>query len=249
MERTILVTGGAKGVGAAIVERLAASGHDVVFTYRSSAAEADALAARIADAHPGRRIEARALDLADKAAVEAFCGTIEDETYLGFVHNAGQPYDALAAMMAQDKAEAAMQVNFFAFARLSKSLVRGMMRARKGRIVGIGSVAATEASAGNAAYAATKGALAAYARTLAIETAKRGITVNTIAPGFVDTDMMAPYAAHRANMEKQIPIGRFCRPDEVAALVAFLVSDAAGAITGATISVDGGLTAMLGVHR
>lgn len=249
MERTILVTGGAKGVGAAIVERLAASGHDVVFTYRSSAAEADALAARIADAHPGRRIEARALDLADKAAVEAFCGTIEDETYLGFVHNAGQPYDALAAMMAQDKAEAAMQVNFFAFARLSKSLVRGMMRARKGRIVGIGSVAATEASAGNAAYAATKGALAAYARTLAIETAKRGITVNTIAPGFVDTDMMAPYAAHRATMEKQIPIGRFCRPDEVAALVAFLVSDAAGAITGATIPVDGGLTAMLGVHR
>lgn len=249
MERAVLVTGGAKGVGAAIVERLAAAGHDVVFTYRSSAAEADALAARIADAHPGRRIEARALDLADKAAVEAFCGIVEEEAYHGFVHNAGQPYDALAAMMAQDKAEAAMQVNFFAFARLSKALVRGMMRARKGRIVGIGSVAATEASAGNAAYAATKGALAAYARTLAIETAKRGITVNTIAPGFVDTDMMAPYAAYRDNMEKQIPIGRFCRPDEVAALVAFLLSDAAGAITGATIPVDGGLTAMLGVHR
>lgn len=249
MQRTVLVTGGAKGVGAAIVEALAASGHDVVLTYRSSAAEAQALAARIADAHPGRRIEARALDLADKAAVEAFCGTIEEEAYFGFVHNAGQPYDALAAMMDQDKAEAAMQVNFFAFARLSKALVRGMLRARAGRIVGIGSVAATEASNGNAAYAATKGALAAYARTLAIETAKRGVTVNVIAPGFVDTDMMAPYAAYRAGMEKQIPIGRFCRPQEVAALAVFLMSDPAGAITGATIPVDGGLTAMLGVHR
>jgi 3-oxoacyl-[acyl-carrier protein] reductase len=245
----ILVTGGARGVGAAIVRALAEAGHDVLFTYRASGEAAEALAAELAKAHPGRGIEARALDLADKAAVEAFCEAAEDETFHGLVHNAGQPYDALAATMAQDRAEAVMQVNFWSFARLAKALVRGMVRARSGRIVAIGSVAAARANPGNAAYAASKGALAAYARTLAVEVAKRGVTVNVIAPGFVDTEMMAPYAAYRPAMEGQIPGGRFARPDEVAALAAFLMTPAAAAITGATLPVDNGLTAMLGVHR
>jgi 3-oxoacyl-[acyl-carrier protein] reductase len=152
-------------------------------------------------------------------------------------------------MMAQDKAEAAMQVNFWSLTRIAKTVMRGMIRARAGRIVAIGSVAALQGNPGNAAYAASKGALIAYARTLAIETAKRGITVNTIAPGFIDTDMIAPYAAHRADMEKQIPAGRFARPQEIAALVAFLMSEPASYITGAVLPVDGGLTAMIGVHR
>jgi 3-oxoacyl-[acyl-carrier protein] reductase len=151
--------------------------------------------------------------------------------------------------MAQDKAEAAMQVNFWSMTRIAKAVLRGMIRARNGRIVGIGSIAALQGNPGNAAYAASKGALLSYARTLAIETAKRGITVNVIAPGFIDTDMMAPYAAHRAEMEKQIPAGRFAKPDEIAALAAFLLSDPAAYITGAVLPVDGGLTAMVGVHR
>ncbi|MGP9818379.1 SDR family NAD(P)-dependent oxidoreductase [Salinarimonas sp. NSM] len=245
----ILVTGGAKGVGEAIVRAMAAGGHDVVFTYRTSADQARALAEDVAAANPGATIEPRPLDLADKEAVEAFCEAVEGESWLGFVHNAGQSYDALAAMMAQDKAEAAMQVNFFAFARLCKALMRPMLRARAGRIVAIGSVAATQANAGNAAYAATKGALAAYARTLAMETAKRGVTVNVIAPGFVDTDMLAPYAPYRESMEKQIPAGRFCKPEEVAGLAAFLMTPPAAYVTGATIPIDGGLSAMLGIHR
>jgi NAD(P)-dependent dehydrogenase (short-subunit alcohol dehydrogenase family) len=247
--RRVLVTGGAKGVGAAIVRALVEAGHDVDFTYRSSGEAAEALAAEIMGTHPGRQVTARSLDLADKAAIDAFCEAIEGEAFFGLVHNAGQPYDALAAVMAQDKAEAAMQVNFWSLTRIAKSVMRGMIRARAGRIVAIGSVAALQGNPGNAAYAASKGALIAYCRTLAIETAKRGVTVNTIAPGFIDTDMMAPYAAYREGMEKQIPLGRFAKPQEIAALVAFLMSEPAAYITGAVLPVDGGLTSMIGVHR
>ncbi len=249
MTKKVLVTGGGKGVGAEIVRALVAGGYDVDFTYRSSAEAARALAQELVDAHPGRAVNGMQLDLADKAALEGFCERIESEVYFGFVHNAGQSYDALTAMMSQDKAEAAMQVNFWSFTRIAKALMRGMLRARAGRIVAIGSVAALQASAGNAAYAASKGALLSYARTLAIETAKRGVTVNVIAPGFIDTDMMAPYAAYREGMEKQIPAGRFARPQEVAGLAAFLLSEPAAYVTGAVLPIDGGLTAMVGVHR
>jgi 3-oxoacyl-[acyl-carrier protein] reductase len=249
VSKRVLVTGGAKGVGAAIVQALVESGHDVDFTYRSSGDAAKALADELMAAHAGRSVAARELDLADKASVEAFCDAAQETTYFGLVHNAGQPYDALAAMMMQDKAEAAMQVNFWSLTRIAKTVMRGMIRARAGRIVAIGSVAALQGNPGNAAYAASKGALISYCRTLAIETAKRGVTVNTIAPGFIDTDMMAPYAAYRADMEKQIPAGRFAKPQEIAGLVAFLMSDSAAYITGAVLPVDGGLTSMIGVHR
>jgi NAD(P)-dependent dehydrogenase (short-subunit alcohol dehydrogenase family) len=245
----ILVTGGAKGVGAAIVRALVAAGHDVDFTYRSSGDAAVALADDLMQASPGRTIKAHALDLADKAALEAFSEMLEAESFFGFVHNAGQPYDALAAMMQQDKAEAAMQVNFWSMTRISKALMRGMIRSKAGRIVAIGSVAALQGNPGNAAYAASKGALISYCRTLSVETAKRGVTVNVIAPGFIDTDMMTPYAAYRENMEKQIPAGRFAKPEEVAGLAAFLMSEPAAYITGAVLPIDGGLTSMLGVHR
>ncbi|WP_430911831.1 SDR family NAD(P)-dependent oxidoreductase [Methylobacterium sp. sgz302541] len=249
MSGRVLVTGGASGLGAAIVRALAAAGHEVELTFRSSGEAAEALLAELRDAHPGRAFSARALDLSDRAAVEAFCEAAEGESYYGLVHNAGQSSDALAAMLDRDRAEEAMQVNFWSLTRIAKSLVRGMIRARAGRIVAIGSVAALRGNAGNAAYAASKGALIAYCRTLAIESAKRGVTVNVIAPGFVDTEMMAPYAAHRAGMERQIPAGRFARTDEVAALAAFLMGEGAGYITGAVLPVDGGLTAMMGVHR
>jgi len=242
----ILVTGGAKGVGAAIVRALVAAGHDVDFTYRSSAEQAKALADEIAASHPGQAVTALPLDLSDKGALASFCEACEGDSYFGLVHNAGQPYDVLAAMMDQNRAEAAMQVNFWAFTRLAKSLMRNMIRARAGRIVAIGSVAALRGNAGNAA---SKGALISYAKTLAVETGKRGVTVNVIAPGFVDTDMMAPYAAYRDKMQAQIPAGRFARPEEVAGVAAFLMSEPAAYISGTVLPVDGGLTAQLGVHR
>jgi 3-oxoacyl-[acyl-carrier protein] reductase len=245
--KRILVTGGGKGVGAAIVRTLVGQGFDVDFTYRSSETEATELARSLALG--GRSVQALRLDLSLKEAVDAFARACEETPYHGIVHNAGQPYDALSMMLDQAKAEAAMQVNFWAFTRLIKSLSRSMMRARSGRVAVIGSVTALQANQGNAAYAASKAALLGYCRTLAIETAKRGITVNYVAPGFIATDMMSAYETYREKMESQIPVGRFAKPEEVAAVVGFLMSDAAAYVTGAVIPVDGGLTAQIGVHR
>jgi 3-oxoacyl-[acyl-carrier protein] reductase len=248
--RRVLVTGGARGLGRAMVETLAGDGYDVLFTYNASAAPAEALVAELAAAHPGAAFEARPLDLSSRAAVEGFVAALEDEApFYGFVHNAGLPYDSLAAVMDQDRAEQSMQVNFWSLTRLAGGLVRRMTRARAGRIVVVGSVVALRGSVGNAAYAASKAAILGYTRTLAMETAKRGVTVNYIAPGFIDTDMMAPYADYRQKMESQIPVGRFATPQEIAAVVPFLLSPAAGYITGAVVPVDGGLTAAMPVHR
>jgi 3-oxoacyl-[acyl-carrier protein] reductase len=248
--RRVLVTGGGRGLGSAIVRMLAAGGHDVTFTYRSASAEADALVKELTAAYPGRAFAAHQADLADKAAVNALIASIEKEApYSAFVHNAGQSYDTLAVMLDQEKAEAAMQVNFWSFARLVNAMARPMMRARYGRIAVIGSVTALQANQGNAAYAASKAALLGYVRTLAIETAKRGVTVNYVAPGFVDTEMMAPFAAHRGATEARIPVGRYAAAEEIAGAVAFLASPAASYITGAVIPVDGGLTASIGVQR
>jgi NAD(P)-dependent dehydrogenase (short-subunit alcohol dehydrogenase family) len=190
------------------------------------------------------------LDLADKAAVDAFADALDAHgPFWGLVHNAGQPYDTLLAMMNQAKAEAIMQVNFFAFTRLAAAMVRPMIRQRGGRIVGIASIAALRASNGNGAYAATKAAMIGYAQTLAIESAKRGVTVNCVAPGFVDTEMLGPYAAYREKTEGQIPAGRYAKPEDVAGVVAFLMSPAAAYVTGTVLPIDGGLSAALAIQR
>jgi 3-oxoacyl-[acyl-carrier protein] reductase len=249
-KRRVLVTGGGRGLGAAIVSALAAAGHDVTFTFHASAEAAAAAANELAAAHPQQSFAALRIDLADRDAVAAFTTALgNDAPYSGFVHNAGHTYDALAMMMDQAKAEVAMQVNYWAFTRIAGVLARVMMRAKDGRIAVIGSVTALQANQGNAAYAASKAAVLGYARTLAIEVARSGVTVNYVAPGFIDTAMMAPYAAYRDRMEGQIPARRFARPEEVAAVVAFLMSPGASYLTGAVLPVDGGLSAAIGVHR
>ena len=233
-----LVIGGRRGIGAAVVETLAERGFAVTYTYRTDPGSFDP------------SIVGLRLDLSDKVAVEAFAKEQEDApAWDALVQVGGTTYDSLAAMMDQDKAEAVMQVNYFAFARIARAVVRPMMRARTGRIVAIGSVIGQVASQGNAAYAATKAALLAYVRTLAIESARRGVTVNYVAPGFVDTEMMAPFAAYKAPTEGRIPAGRFAQPSEIAAVVAFLASKEASYVNGAYIPVDGGLTASAGIPR
>lgn len=273
-----LVIGGGRGIGAAVVETLAARGFAVTYTYRTapgglhraaagdprhgvSASPDNAFSVNPDHAPPGAAaavdriaaappVEALRLDLADRAAVDAFARAREDEpAWDALVQVGGTTYDTLAAMMDQDKAELAMQVNFFAFVRIARAVVRPMMRARHGRIVAIGSVIGQVASQGNTAYGATKAALLAYVKGLAIESAKRGVTVNYVAPGFVDTEMMAPFAAHRAAVEGRVPAGRYARAGEIAAVAAFLVSPEASYVNGAYIPVDGGLTASAGIPR
>ncbi len=248
--RRVLVTGGGRGLGAAIVGALAKAGHDVTFTYRSAAVEAEAAVASLRATYPARSFAARPVDLSDRDAVASFASSLDGEApYSGLVHNAGHAYDSLAVMMDQDKAEVAMQVNYWSFTRIVNALARPMMRARDGRIAVIGSVTALQANQGNAAYAASKAALLGYARTLAVEVARTGVTVNYVAPGFIDTAMMAPYAKFRDRMESQIPARRFARPEEIASVAAFLMSPGAAYLTGAVLPVDGGLSAAIGIHR
>jgi 3-oxoacyl-[acyl-carrier protein] reductase len=242
-----LVIGGRRGIGAAVVEVLAARGADITFTFRSEPDGVPAQLDALRTAHPEAAFDALPLDLADRAEVEAFAEGLAP--YRTLVQVGGMTYDALAALMDQRGAEAAMQVNFWSFARIARAVVRPMTQARHGRIVAIGSVIGQQATQGNAAYAASKSALLGYVGTLAIETARRGVTVNYVAPGFVDTDMLAPFVAHRAATEARIPVGRYASAREVAEVVGFLASPEAAYVTGAVIPVDGGLTASIGVQR
>ena len=238
MSGEVLVTGGSGGIGSATVRALAARGFAVTFTYRSAAAKAQDLAAEL----PGAT--AIACDLAARDQVEALAARIEarETPLFGLVHNAGATYDALAAMVDQDAAERVMQVNLWALMRLVRACVRGMTAARKGRIVVIGSLTAMRGSRGNSVYAASKAAQLGYLRTLVGEVAKRGVTANYVAPGFIDTDMTKalPEAA-RSKLMERIPLGKLGTPEDIAHGVAFLASDGAGYITGATLHVNGGM--------
>ncbi len=248
--KRVLVTGGGRGIGAAIVRSLGASGYDVEFIYHASVEPAEALLQELRTAHAEQNFSTHQVDLSDRNAVDGLVENLsEGEAFYGFVHNAGQSYDILAALVDQARAEAIMQVNFWSLTRLITALVRPMTQAREGRIVNIGSVTAVQGVAGISIYAATKGAALSYLRTLAVELAPRGVTANTIAPGFVDTDLLSQYVDHRGKIEKQIPAGRYAQSDEVAALVRYLLSPEAAYVTGSLLSIDGGLTASLGGKR
>jgi NAD(P)-dependent dehydrogenase (short-subunit alcohol dehydrogenase family) len=248
--KTVFVAGGARGIGQAIVRALAADGYDVSFSYRASADEAAQLCDDLKAQYPSQSICSYKADLSDRGQVDEFAAVIGDtETLYGLVYNAGGSYDTLAALVDQDRAEELFQLNFWALTRLTAVASRPLMRAKSGRIVTIGSVTADRGVSGNSIYAATKGAMLSYIRTLAIELARKGVTANYISPGYVDTDLMAPYAAHRETLEKQIPLRRFAQAEEVGALTRFLFSPLAGYITGSVIPIDGGLTAGLLIQR
>jgi 3-oxoacyl-[acyl-carrier protein] reductase len=230
MSRSVLVTGGNRGIGLAISRRLAADGDSVTVTSRSGEPVDNLTVARCDVRDTGQ------VDAAFKIAEEAH-GPVEV-----LVANAGINRDQLLALMSEDDFADVLDTNLTGAYRVAKRAVRGMIRLRRGRIILISSVAGLLGSAGQANYAASKAGLVGFARSLARELASRNITVNVVAPGLVDTDMMAALTDdQRKAILAGVPLGRYATAAEIASAVAFLASADAGYITGAVLPVDGGL--------
>jgi 3-oxoacyl-[acyl-carrier protein] reductase len=228
--RTVLVTGGSKGIGHGIAERLARRGHRVAATYRSGGVPDGVLGVRC-DVTDGAEVDAAFTE------VEAALGAVEV-----LVANAGITRDTLLMRMSDEDWDAVLATNLTGAFRVARRAARPMIRARFGRMVFISSVVGQLGSAGQVNYAASKAGLVGMARSLARELGSRGVTANVLAPGFIETDMTAELGEDTvARYTAQIPLGRLGGVDDVAGAVEFLASDAAGYITGALIPVDGGL--------
>jgi 3-oxoacyl-[acyl-carrier protein] reductase len=236
-----LVTGATRGIGRAIAVALGRDGATVIGTATTDAGAAT-IAAYLAEA--GIAGEGIRLDVTDAAAVDAALAAIESRhgPVLVLVNNAGITRDNLLLRMKDEEWDAIMATNLKPVFRLSKAVLRGMMKARHGRIIQIGSVVGSSGNPGQANYAAAKAALLGFTRSLAQEVGSRNITVNCVAPGFIDTDMTkALPEAQRGKLLERIPLGRLGTPDDIAHAVAFLASPQAGYVTGATLHVNGGM--------
>lgn len=237
----VLVTGASRGIGAAILDACACAGATVVGTATSEAG-AGGISRRLAEL--GARGKGAVLDVTDAACCDALIDEITKEfgTLSVLVNNAGITRDGLALRMKDDDWGAVIETNLSAVFRLSRAVLRGMMKARHGRIVNVTSVVASSGNAGQANYAAAKAGVAGMTRALAREVGSRGITVNCVAPGFIDTDMTrALNEQQRQALLAQIPLGRLGSPDDIGACVVFLASPAGAYITGVTLHANGGM--------
>ena len=237
-----LVTGASRGIGRAVALRLAAEGASVALNYRAGREEAEAVAAEIAAA--GGSAAVLQGDVSVAAEAEALVGAAE--AALGgldiLVNNAGATRDNLLMRLSEEDWDAALNTNLKGAFLCAKAAIRPMLRQRFGRIVNMSSVVALTGNPGQANYAAAKAGLIGFTRTVAREVASRGVTVNALAPGFIETQMIESIPDDlRARILERIPLGRFGAPDDVAGCVAFLCGDDGAYITGQTISIDGGL--------
>ena len=236
--KVALVTGASRGIGARIAERLAADGLFVVGT-----ATTDAGAAAIAERLGGRGQGAQ-LDIADEQSVEALVEQLADSPGMPsvLVNNAGITRDNLLLRMSAADWQAVVDTNLTGLYRITRPLLRSMIRARWGRIISLSSVVARMGNPGQANYVASKAAVEGFTRAVALEVGSRGVTANAIAPGFIESDMTAALNEQQTTrMLERIPLGRVGSGQEVADAVAFLASDQAGYITGETLHVNGGL--------
>ena len=234
-----LVTGASRGIGAAIADELAAQGATVIGTATSEAG-AKAIGERLA----GQGGHGRVLDVADPASVDALIDGIASD--IGpvsiLVNNAGITRDNLLMRMKDEDWQAILDTNLTSVYRTSKAVMRAMMKARKGRIINIASVIGVTGNAGQANYAAAKAGIIGFSKSMAREIGSRGITVNVVAPGFIDTDMTRSLPEDaRKGMLDQIALGRLGEPADIARAVAFLAGPSAAYITGETLHVNGGM--------
>jgi 3-oxoacyl-[acyl-carrier protein] reductase len=246
MEKTLdkqiaIVTGASRGIGRAIAMELARQGATVIGTATSESG-----AAAITEAFNAAGVNGRGavLNVNDAAAVDALIdGTVKEFGALNvLVNNAGITQDQLAMRMKDDDWDAVIDTNLRSVFRLSRAVLRPMMKAKGGRIINITSVVGSSGNPGQINYAAAKAGVAGMTRALAREIGSRGITVNCVAPGFIDTDMTKDLPEEQqAALKTQIPLGRLGSPDDIAHAVAFLASPQAGYITGTTLHVNGGM--------
>ena len=235
------MTGGSRGIGAAIARGLAEDGWAVGVNYRSDRKAAEGVVAEIEGA--GGRAVALGADVADPAAAEELFGALEsqfDGPVLVLVNNAGISRDDLTPSLGDEEWDAVLETDLTAAFRLTRRALKSMLRARAGRIINISSVVGLRANPGQANYAAAKAGLIALTKTAAVEVARRGVTVNAVAPGWIDTEMTAGVSK---DLLAAVPAKRAGTPEEVAACVRFLASKQASYVTGAVLSVDGGLAA------
>lgn len=237
-QKTALVTGASRGIGAAIATQLAVDGYFVVGT-ATSVAGAQTIANRLGDQGTGM-----ALDVSDSDSVSSLMTRVAEisSSPLVVVNNAGITKDNLLMRMSEAEWSEVLDTNLSGAFRVTKPALRAMLKARWGRIVNVGSVVARLGNPGQGNYVASKAGLEGFTRSLAMEVASRGVTVNAVAPGFIATDMTDSLTEEQtATMLERIPLGRMGNSQEIAAAVSFLCSEHAGYITGQTLQVNGGL--------
>ncbi|MCD9096974.1 3-oxoacyl-ACP reductase FabG [Luteimonas fraxinea] len=235
----VLVTGASRGIGAAIADTLAAQGATVIGT-----ATSDAGAAKIGERLSAHGGHGRVLDVSQPGTIEALVESITTEfgAISILVNNAGITRDNLLMRMKDEDWQAILDTNLTSVYRSSKAVMRGMMKARKGRIINIASVIGVTGNAGQANYAAAKAGIIAFSKSLAKEIGSRGVTVNVVAPGFIATDMTRDLPEEsKAALTERIALGRLGEPDDIAQAVAFLAGPSAAYITGETLHVNGGM--------